>query len=166
MKRKITLVTLLLSLALCAEAQIYVGGSLGISTSAGTDPKVGVVIAPEIGYCFSPRFTVGGSISYRSLQNTFGITPYLRGDLFDIRNVFRVFLSVQTPCRFSSGYQSYGAYLRPGASVRITPGVWLMAHIGAFGYSYITSQGVGTGRWSAGVNSNTINIGFFFDIGA
>ena len=164
MRRKIALAALLLSLAFCAEAQIIIGGNIGITTSSGSDSRMGIVIAPEIGYSFSPDFTVGGVISYRSLQNTFGITPYLRGYLFNVQDSFRVFLSAQAPCRFASGYQSYGIYVRPGASVRINQGVWLIAHIGAFGYSFVKSQGSSFGGWSAEVNSNTINIGFCFTI--
>ena len=164
MRRKIALAVLLLSLTFCAKAQIIVGGNIGITASSGSDSRVGIVIAPEIGYSFSPNFTVGGVISYRSLQNTFGITPYLRGYLFNVEDFLRVFLSVQAPCRFASGYQSYGVYVRPGASLRISQGVWLVAHIGAFGYSYVNSQGSSFGGWSAEVNSNTINIGFCFTL--
>lgn len=164
MRRKIALAILLLNLTVCAEAQIIFGGNIGISTSSGSDSRIGIVIAPEIGYSFSPNFTVGGILSYGSLQNTFGITPYLRGYFVNIQDFLRIFLSVQAPCRFAPGYQSYGAYARPGASVRIGQNVWLVAHIGAFGYSYVKSQGSSYGGWSAKVNFNTINIGFCFAI--
>lgn len=164
MTRKITLLTLLLCIAVCAQAQIYVGGNIGITTSS-SDSRVGVVIAPEVGYNINPNFTVGGTLSYRSLQNSFGLTPYLRGYLCNIQDRFRIFLSLQAPLRFAFDYQSYGAYLRPGVSFRIGDGVWMMAHIGALGYSYTRSGGVGSGGWSAQLNSNTINIGFCFGLG-
>lgn len=157
---------LFLGIALSSRAQIYVGGNIGLAASSSGDARIGVVIAPEIGYSISPYLTVGGFLSYRSLQNSFGITPYLRGNLCNIQDAFRVFLSVQAPCRFTSGYQSYGVFIRPGASVRVSQGVWLTAHIGAFGYSYTVSGGVRYGEWSAEVNANTINIGFCFNIGA
>ena len=163
MKRKLTLVALMLGAAVCARAQVYLGGNIGLATSS--DQRIGVVIAPEIGYSINQHITVGGTISYRSIQNSFGITPYLRGDLIDIRNVLRIFISAQAPCRFTSGYQSYGAFLRPGISVRLAESVWLQAHIGAFGYSYTRSNGTGYGGWYARVNSNTVNLGFCFGIG-
>lgn len=163
MKIKIALVVLLLTIALCARGQVYVGGNIGLSSSSGSD-RIGIVIAPEIGYSFNQYLTVGSFLSYRSLQNTFGVTPYLRSNLFNVKDLFNFFLSVQAPCRFASGYQSYGAYIRPGVSFQISPGAWLMAHIGAFGYSYTRSLGVGHGGWSARISSNTINIGFCFNI--
>ena len=87
MKKKITLAVLLLSIALCARAQIYVGGNIGLSTSSGSD-RIGIVIAPEIGYSFNQYLTVGTFLSYRSLQNTFGVTPYLRSNLCNVKDVF------------------------------------------------------------------------------
>lgn len=164
--RKIALVSLLLCVALSAKSQIYLGGNIGLAISSGSDARLGVIIAPEIGYSFHSNFTVGASISYRSLQNSFGITPYLRGTLFTIQDFFSVFLSAQTPCRFTSGYQSLGAYIRPGVSFRVAPGIWLMAHIGAFGYSGTHYDGYWSGGWVAKVNSDTVNIGVCFNIGA
>lgn len=167
MKRKIILVLLMLGFALSAKAQLYVGGNLGLSISSGTSGngnRFGVVIAPEVGYRFNPHLTVGGTLSYRSLQNSFGITPYLRGDLVNIKDVFYLFLSFQTPLRFSSGHQSFAAYIRPGLSFRIAENVLMTAHVGAFGYSYTVNQGIGKGDWSARVNTNTINIGFCFSL--
>ena len=165
MVRKFTLMALLLCIAFCAEAQIYIGGNIGLSTSSsGNDSRIGIVIAPEIGYDISPNFTVGANISYRSLKNSFGISPYLRGYLLNIQDRFRLFMAFQAPFNFSNGYQSYGAFLRPGMTFRVADGVWMMAHIGAFGYSYTKDRGVGGGKWSARVNSNTISIGFCFSI--
>ena len=166
MTKKISLLALLLCIAVCAEAQIYIGGNIGLSTSSRSDSQIGIVIAPEIGYRVNPRLTVGGALSYRSLQNSFGITPYVRGYLFNFQNLVSIFLSAQAPVRFSTNYQSYGAYIRPGLSLRIAPGAWMTVHIGAFGYAYTRSGGVGSGSWDARVNSDTINIGFGFNIGS
>lgn len=166
MKRKIALAALLLCIAFSAEARIFIGGNIGLATSSGSDSRLGIIIAPEIGYNINQNFTVGGMLSYRSLQNSFGITPYMRGYLCNIQDKFCLFLSFQVPCSFSSGYESYGAYLRPGFSFRVNENVWLTAHIGAFGYSFTRSGGVGNGGWSARINSNTVNIGFSFNIGS
>ena len=163
MIKKLILAALILSVAFGARAQMYLGGNLGLETSS--DNRIGVLIAPEIGYRLNTHLTVGGTISYRSLQNSFGITPYLRGDLVNIQNIVRVFISAQAPCRFTSNYQSYGAYLRPGVTLRLVDGVWMQIHVGAFGYSYTRINGTGYGGWYAQVNSNTVNVGFCFGIG-
>lgn len=48
MKRIITMVALLLGFAVCAKAQLYVGGNLGLSTSStDNETKLGITIAPE-----------------------------------------------------------------------------------------------------------------------
>ena len=75
-----------------------------------SDKNGNSIFLPAAG--FRDRDGLDGVISYRSLQNTFGITPYLRGYLFNVQDSLRVFLSVQASCRFASGYQSYGAYVR------------------------------------------------------
>ena len=164
MKRKIILILLMLGFALSAKAQLYFGGNLGLSVSSGNEKRIGVVIAPEVGYRVNPHLTVGGTLSYRSLQNSFGITPYLRGDLVNIQDFFYLFLSLQTPLHFSSGYQSYAAYIRPGLSFRIAEKVLMTAHVGAFGYSFTVYQGTGSGGWSARVNTETVSIGFCFSL--
>lgn len=166
MKRIISMVALLLGFAVCAKAQLYVGGNLGLSTSStDNETKLGVVIAPEIGYSFNSYFAIGSTVSYRSLQNTFGVSPYLRANVVNIMDVVRIYLTLQAPMHFASGYQSYGAFLRPGASVKVGPRVWIMTYLGAFGFSYTRTQTMEYQGWSGRLNANTVDIGFCFDLG-
>lgn len=164
MRLKSLLTLVILCLALSAKAQVYVGGNIGLAVS-GADNRVGINISPEAGYHFNRYFTAGGSISYQSLYNTFGITPYVRGNFGYIQDRVHFFVALTAPMRFAADYQSYSGYLRPGISVRVAEGVWIMAHIGAFGYSYVRSGDQSAKGWVAKVDANTVNIGFCFNLG-
>lgn len=141
-----------------AHAQLILGGNIGLSVAG--DNRVGINIAPEVGYAINPYFTMGGLISYQSLYNTFGITPYVRTTPVSIKDIVRLHLSLTAPMRFAGSYQSYQLDVRPGISVRISGNVWIMAHIGAFGYEWVHNGAASSSGWIARVNGDTINIGF------
>lgn len=151
-----------LCLAFGAKAQVYVGGNLGLAS--GSDGRVGINIAPEVGYHFNKNLTVGGNISYQSLRNTFGVTPYVRANFGYIQDRVHFLTEFTAPMRFSRDYRSFNGFIRPGISVRVGDSVWLMARIGAFGYSYVRSGESATKGWVARVDANTIDIGFYFNL--
>lgn len=158
---RIFLILALQFVPLMAGAQIYVGGHIGLATDGD---KLGVNLAPEVGYGVNQYLTVGGNISYHSLYNTFGVTPYARLHFLTLGNIARLYAEATAPMRFASGYQNYNLFLRPGVSLRLGDSVWLMATIGAFGYSWYNSGGVRSDGWYAKVDGNTVSIGFCFGI--
>ena len=158
---RIFLILALQLMPVMAGAQIYIGGHIGLATSGD---RVGINLAPEIGYGVNQYLTVGGNISYQSLQNIFGVTPYARFNFLTLGNFARLYAEATAPMRFASSYQNYNLFLRPGVSLRLGDSVWLMATIGAFGYSWLKSDGVRSDGWVARVDGNTISLGFIFTI--
>lgn len=152
-----------LSICLCADAQVFVGGHVGLTTGRGGS-GIGVNIAPEVGYVVNSSFTVGGFASYQSRYSSFGITPYARWNFVSLADRLRFFLSAMVPLRFSSDYQSYGFNLRPGLSLRVADNVSLVAHVGAFGYVWTRSGTAVSSGWLARVDGDSISIGFCFNL--
>ena len=157
--KKIILAVIISLLPVCAGAQILVGGNIGLSTYGD---RVGVNISPEVGYIVNDSFTVGGYLSYRSLSSSLGITPYARWKFVSLGNRFQFFLAAQAPMNFARDYQSYSFYLRPGAILWLADNVGMVAHIGAFGYSFVKSGNAVSRGWEARLNGDSISIGFCF----
>ena len=157
----LTLTALCLLASVSAKAQIYIGGHLGLDSNGD---RIGINIAPDVGYAVNPYLTVGGNISYQSLYNTFGLTPYARCNAVTIANRVRFYAEATFPMRFSEGYSNFNAFLRPGVAVRVADTIWLMATIGAFGYSWVNSGNLSSSSWIAKVDANTVSIGFFIGL--
>lgn len=158
---RIVLILALQLIPMAASAQILIGGHIGVATSGD---RWGINLAPEVGYVVNPYLTLGGNISYRSLDNVFGVTPYARCNFLSLGNFARLYAELTTPMRFAAGYQNYNLFFRPGVSLRLGDSVWIMATIGAFGYSWYNSNGARSDGWLARVDGNTVSIGFCFGI--
>ena len=162
MKKLIIAVTAML-VSLCAGAQVFVGGNLGFSIN-GNGSGANIYVAPDIGYRINNQFTVGGQLSYQSSGSTFGLTPYFRWKFISIGDRVRFFISANAPLRFNRDAWACGFHLRPGATVRITDNLYLVAHVGTFGYTYARSGDAISKGWVAKVNGDNISIGFCIGI--
>ena len=158
MKRTLILLAVLM-LCIPSFARVYVGGHIGISTSGD---RIGINVAPEVGYRINNSFDVGGLLSYQSLYSTFGVTPYARWHFVSFGDRVNMFIEANTPMRFANNYQSYGFIVRPGVTVRLSDNVWLMGKVGRFGYEYVKSGDIISSGWLARLNGDSITIGFCF----
>lgn len=152
-----------LSVCLLADAQVFVGGHIGL-TPGRDGSGIGVNLAPEVGYVVNNSFTVGGFASYQSRYSSFGLTPYVRWNFVSFADRLRFFLSAMVPLRFSADYQSYGFNIRPGLSLLVAERVSLVAHIGTFGYSWVKSGSSVSSGWLARLDGDSISIGFCFSL--
>jgi len=159
MKRLIIILALAL-VPFCAKAQLLVGGNLGITYNS---EKVGVYIAPEVGYSFNRWVMVGGLVSYESIRNSVGFDPYVRGNFGYIKNVVNFFVELAAPMNWADGYQCYQAVAIPGIVVRASPHVAFVLHVGAFGYYFVEEHGRTYDGWQARVDGNTIKLGCYFN---
>ena len=146
-----------------AAAQLNVGGHIGLTKRSGGS-AVGINIAPDIGFRFNDYLTVGGLISYRSLNNRFGIMPYLRCHLLPSGWPVRAFLTTQVPITFGREYFSTGVNFRPGISVKVSGAAWIYAHIGTFGYRFTNSSSRNDTGWFGALNMDNIDLGVCFKL--
>ena len=81
--KKIMMTMAAMFVAVCASAQVYIGGSaaLGGQKHGDGDSKMYYKLMPEIGYQFNKTWDAGLSIGYAGVEdgnNAFVIAPYAR----------------------------------------------------------------------------------------
>lgn len=93
--KKFLLVLCVAALGLTAKAQVYVGGSFGITHNGNTDVTT-FTIAPEVGYKFSEKWAFAAELGYTHKNadanvNSFHVAPYARWSFFS-KGMFRMFV--------------------------------------------------------------------------
>lgn len=177
--KKIYMTLVAAMFAVCASAQIYVGGNVGIaSVDNGHDDETVYSLLPEVGYKFNDNWAAGvmfgwskgnlsnnaGSLSTSGLQNTFEINPYARYTFFhsDLVNVF---------CDGGFGYKHYNGAgdkwsvgLKPGVELKLSK-FSLVAHVGFIGYEKNDNDGraADTSKWGLDFDGNNITLGLYYN---
>lgn len=157
MRKLLILAALLSLLSFTSRAQLYLGGGLGFGK--GPENQFAIYIAPEVGCHLTGNFTLGGKLSYLSGWNRFGVDPYVRWNFLKPQSPVRILATVHAPLKFAPDYFSYGFYMQPGISVRLSQSVRLECHVGAFGWGSAKSGSTTVSGWEATINSNTITVG-------
>lgn len=178
--KKIMMIAVMAVAALTANAQMWVGGNIGLHTektkyestelSSGTNFE----IAPEVGYNLNEKWAVAMALSYghysnmsvsfagqsvSGTANTFSIKPYARYTFVKAGN-FSVFcdgfLDYATTHinGVDNNLNSCGVGITPGISYAISPNVSLIAHVGEMSYAH-TWVDVDNGT----LKNNAFNIG-------
>ena len=171
---KKTIVLLLMTLvSFTANAQIWLGGEIGVSTNKTTldgdqmNNSSFIEIAPEIGYAFNDRWAVALRMGYTHLNNyevqlidittmgncnQFSIEPFARYTVFRANNVsFFIDGGVHYSTLHKSGYDSplnsLGIGIRPGVSLALGKTVSLVGHLGDIGYDHSWMKYHGNSDW-------------------
>lgn len=153
---------LILTLALCctvSNAQWYIGGGLGLCKQYDGH-GIALNIHPDIAYRFNNVLTAGAQLSYRTGYPGVGFTPYARANVLRSQQNLSFFISTGLPCVFDTNYRSVGFTIVPGASLKISRSVYLIAHLGRVGYYSVSAEGVKSKGWSTGFSRDDINVGF------
>ena len=140
-----SLVVLLVSVAV--NAQTYVGGGIGFSSTENTanDSKVTTIaLKPEIGYKLDDKWSLGTTLDYEYAKedqykaNSFAVSPYVRYNAFKVGPVtFFADASATVATLKVDGGDSYSGWaigIAPGVSVNVTQNLSFVAHAGAIGY--------------------------------
>ena len=143
--KKIVLALALVGGTLASNAQVYLGGKLGLWGTK--DVKTEVTLAPEIGYKLSNNTAIGTSISYtlddpkgdKNNSSVFEFNPYLR---YTACRVGAVSFIVDGALGFNWASKENVSGSKFGWSVGVRP------------VSPLTSTATGT-SWPASVNSAT-----------
>jgi len=85
MKKVLFTVALVVATFVSANAQFYLGGSLGVETNSNTNPKSSFSISPEIGYYINEKVDVGLDFTFLTSKSQsdakysgWEIAPYAR----------------------------------------------------------------------------------------
>ena len=148
MKKILFSLVIMLTMVLSANAQVYVGGSLGLHANK-TELTLG--FAPEVGYTFQNNTGVGCvfDLSYDKTTNVtgFGVNPYFEYDFLTIDDKFTFY--VHTYLHYNTAWQAgntvehnYGVSLHPGVIWGVTEHWSAAFYVG--GVEYMWNQPVGT----------------------
>lgn len=180
MMKKFFALALFAVMALTASAQFYMGGTLN-AWRDNNDKKTLVTIEPEIGYDFSEKLAVGGTLDWdyvhRSGSNTnkFSINPYVRYTFVEFGPV-GLFVDGTAGVGFGkTTYKGGGssdtavmwqAGFRPGIKIEICDHVNIESHIGFLGYKGVNDAGRAAdyeNGWGLRFSSENITIGACYE---
>ena len=174
--KKIILAALVAVSAVSANAQIWMGGSLGYygqKYDNGGDALHTVTISPEIGYTLSDKWDIALAINEQVLTdgdntaNIFSIAPYARFT-FAKAGIASFFVDggfIVGTTNWNGEYKTnksnttWGIGLRPGVKVALSDKVSLVGKLGYLGYRGIEN---GVNSWGFGVDNNDISLGMYW----
>ena len=155
--------------AVSMSAQVYVGGSLGFTSTSyqqdGVDSDTHITILPEIGYNLDDNFAIGASFGYESYSDNdkyFAINPYARYTFAKFDNIS---LFVDGGLNFKSGkdgndFTELGIGFKPGIAVNLTDKISFVSHLGFLGFKEYNPEGDDNNRTTFGFDMSGMNLNF------
>lgn len=148
MKKFIAIAVLAIA-SISASAQVYVGGSFGLSRNT-TANETDFTILPEIGYGINPTWAVGTTIGYNYnyddgiKTNVFAFKPYARYTFFRAANN-HLSLFIDGEVGIGAGKSKYEDFdsdtvtiwsigFKPGVEFSVTDHFGFNAHLSFIGY--------------------------------
>lgn len=170
--KKIFMSLALALVSVCASAQVYVGGTMGISgnKNGDGDTKVAYKFVPEIGYQFNKQWTAGISFGLQKGEVckiaevpesvTYTVAPYVRYNFVNSK-LFDVFME---------GTVGYGRVtkvdadvfeigVKPGVALNLSDKFSLISKVGFLGYRGVSPK-VGKSSSSFGLDLDGTDIQF------
>lgn len=163
--KKIMMTMAAMCMAVCASAQVYIGGSaaLGGQKQGDGDSKMYYKLMPEIGYQFNKTWDAGLSVGYAGVEdgnNAFVIAPYAR----------YTFVNTKLVDLFLEGTMGYGHIggngadadmfefgLKPGLKLNLSDHISFVTKVGFFGYE--KNDLTDTQKWGMDVDATNVTFG-------
>lgn len=162
------------------NAQVYVGGSLGINAwssqkNAGDRSETTFSILPEVGYNLNDEWAVGTVIGYVSdkwtgvngiSESAFTFNPYAR---YTYLKAGKVSLFVDGGVDFTTAskadWNELAIGLKPGLAVSLSDNISFVSHLGFIGYDVYNPDGDdnNTSKFGLDLNGNNLTFGLYFN---
>lgn len=162
------------------NAQVYVGGSLGINAwssqkNAGDRSETTFTILPEVGYNLNDEWAVGTVIGYVSdkwvgvngiSESAFTFNPYAR---YTYLKAGKVSLFVDGGVDFTTAskadWNELAIGLKPGVAVSLSDNISFVSHLGFIGYDVLNPDGDdnNTSKFGLDLNGNNLTFGLYFN---
>lgn len=176
--KKIIISVLVAVCAISANAQTWVGGSLGFDVKdfdATDESQTIIEVSPEVGYSINSKWDVAVALEFGHITNfngtkdaditTYGIQPYAR----------YTFAKSGIASFFVDGYVDFGSYkpkgvdattsfgigVRPGVKVALSKDVCLVSTLGNLGYNTVKDS---YNEFGFNVDNTTIKFGIYFSL--
>jgi hypothetical protein len=166
--------------AMSVNAQVYVGGSLGIDAwssqkNAGDRSETTFTILPEVGYNLNDEWAVGTVIGYVSdkwvgvngiSESAFTFNPYAR---YTYLKAGKVSLFVDGGVDFTTAskadWNELAIGLKPGLAVSLSDNISFVSHLGFIGYDVYNPDGDdnNTSKFGLDLSGNNLTFGLYFN---
>lgn len=166
--------------AMSVNAQVYVGGSLGIDAwssqkNAGDRSETTFIILPEVGYNLNDEWAVGTVIGYVSdkwnhingiSESAFTFNPYAR---YTYLKAGKVSLFVDGGVEFTTAskadWNELAIGLKPGLAVSLSDNISFVSHLGFIGYDVLNPDGDdnNTSKFGLDLSGNNLTFGLYFN---
>ena len=172
--KKIMMTLAAAMMAVTMNAQVFVGGELGFSSSkiGAGDRQTTFRILPEIGYSFNDEWAVGVSLGYQkgivdmqdySYVNTdskgFVVSPYARYNFINGKLV-SLFVDGGVELAFpKDGDTFFGIGLKPGVALKLGDNMSFVTHFGFVGYK---KQG-DANKFGLDIDQNNLTFGLYYN---
>lgn len=171
--KKIMLSLAMALVSVCASAQVYIGGTAGISSNKfeGGDSKTAYTLMPEIGYEFNNKWEAGLEIGIKKGEvcklspvgesTTFRVAPYVRYTAVETKLV-NLFLE-GTIGYSKGGGDAYEVGIKPGLAVKLSDHVNFITKVGFLGYKgFSPDQGKNSSTFGLNVDASNISFGAIY----
>ena len=181
--KKIFAIALVAMMTMTANAQVYVGGGVGLLTSSyDGNSETYFSILPEIGYNINEDWAVGIAVGYGEAKSkvnvagvkvtekvkTFQIAPYARYTFakFDKVNLF-VDGSVGYKHENFAGVKTntFAVGFKPGVAVNLNDKLSFVAHVGFLGYENekIKGDDKSTNTFGVALDGSKLSFGVYYN---
>lgn len=177
-----------MAMTVCASAQVYVGGNVGIASvdiEDVDDSRTVYSFLPEIGYKFNDTWAAGVSFGWSkgglystkgslntsepenvaldNMTHTFEINPYARFNVFKSK-VINLFIDGGVGYKHYNGQgDDFSIGLKPGVELKLNK-FSLLAHVGFLGYTKSDPEdGLSTDVWGLDLDGNNIQLGVLYN---
>ena len=182
--KKILLLAVVMFASLNANAQFYVGGSIGFgSVGGGGNSEAVFTILPEVGYQLTDKWAIGCIMGYHkgdgafadssqttengmivNLAEEFIINPYARYSALSWKNVTLFF---DGNLKFTSVIDRgtrFGIGVAPGLAIALTDNISFVTHLGFVGFDSFSPKGGGSSSTSFGLDlKNNCSFGVYYN---
>lgn len=178
--KKVLFLIVLSMMAICVNAQVWVGGSIGINvldpvTYGKSSAITSVTFSPEVGYSFNEKWGIALAINESCMfyenesANSIQVEPYARFTFaksgiasFFVDGGFGVGSTEigSDGSIYDEPYTKLYVGLRPGVKIDLSEKIGLVAKLGFLGYEYVEKTYTAFGL---SVNNNSLSFGMYWN---
>lgn len=178
--KKIFMTLAAVCVAATMNAQVYVGGSLGINAwnsqeNVGDKSETTFKILPEIGYNINDSWAIGTVIGYESdkwtgvngmSESAFTIAPYAR---YTFAKLGKVNLFLDGGFGFKTAkdadWNEFSVGVQPGVAVALSDKISFVSHFGFLGYDVFNPEGEknNISKFGLDLDGNNLTFGLYYN---
>lgn len=158
--------------AMVSSAQVYVGGSLNLTSKSGDNSSTtNFTIAPEVGYVYSDNISFGASFDYTSTSAkaeflgtetktssfTWNFQPYVRYTFFNAGILSCFVDGVVELSGVKDSDTNFGIHACPGIALNVTDNVSLVSRLGKIGWSNANNSTI-----TVNANASIASVGVYY----